>query len=80
MMQASTSRAAGPAEAPISKTGAEIIVDALLAHGVDTVFGHIPVAKHDHIVKNIRNLAKMLQQGGQTAPMGPMPTHGAGSN
>ena len=32
---------AGPAERTIPKTGAQIIVDALLAHGVDTVFGYI---------------------------------------
>jgi len=32
---------AGPAERPIPKTGAQIIVDALLAHGVDTIFGYI---------------------------------------
>ncbi len=31
---------AGPAERPIPKTGAQIIVDALLAHGVDIVFGY----------------------------------------
>jgi acetolactate synthase-1/2/3 large subunit len=33
--------AAGPAERSLPKTGAQIIVDALLAHGVDTVFGYI---------------------------------------
>jgi acetolactate synthase-1/2/3 large subunit len=32
---------AAPAERTTPKTGAEIIVDALLAHGVDTVFGYI---------------------------------------
>jgi len=32
---------AGPAERIIPKTGAQIIVDALLAHGVDTIFGYI---------------------------------------
>ncbi|MDI9433625.1 MAG: biosynthetic-type acetolactate synthase large subunit [Planctomycetota bacterium] len=33
--------AAGPATGPRCKTGAQIVVDALLAHGVDTVFGYI---------------------------------------
>lgn len=33
--------AAGPAECPSQRTGAQIVVDALLAHGVDTVFGYI---------------------------------------
>ena len=32
---------AGPAERTIPKTGAQIIVDALLAHGVETIFGYI---------------------------------------
>ncbi len=40
-MQAVSSRAAGSAVASISKTGAQIVVDALLEHGVDTVFGYI---------------------------------------
>jgi hypothetical protein len=31
---------AGPATAPVCKTGAQIIVDALLTRGVDTVFGY----------------------------------------
>ncbi len=35
---------AGPAERTIPKTGAQIIVDALLAHGVDTVFGYTGAA------------------------------------
>jgi acetolactate synthase-1/2/3 large subunit len=35
-----TQSPAGPAERTIPKTGAQIIVDALLAHGVDTVFGY----------------------------------------
>ncbi|HPC94656.1 MAG TPA: biosynthetic-type acetolactate synthase large subunit [Sedimentisphaerales bacterium] len=32
---------AGPATPPVCKTGAQVVVDALLAHGVDTVFGYI---------------------------------------
>ena len=35
---------AGPAERTIPKTGSQIIVDALLAHGVDTVFGYTGAA------------------------------------
>src|SRR4030042_2589917 len=40
-MQIDSPSEAGPAERTIPKTGAQIIVDALLAHGVDTVFGYI---------------------------------------
>ncbi len=40
-MQTDSPSPAGPAERTIPKTGAQIIVDALLAHGVDTVFGYI---------------------------------------
>jgi len=32
---------AGPAASPVCRTGAQVVVDALLAHGVDTVFGYI---------------------------------------
>jgi acetolactate synthase-1/2/3 large subunit len=40
-MQTDSPSTAGPAERTIPKTGAQIIVDALLAHGVDTIFGYI---------------------------------------
>jgi acetolactate synthase-1/2/3 large subunit len=40
-MQTDSPSPAGPAERTIPKTGAQIIVDALLAHGVDTIFGYI---------------------------------------
>ncbi len=40
-MQTDSSLPAHSAERSIPKTGAQIIVDALLAHGVDTVFGYI---------------------------------------
>jgi acetolactate synthase-1/2/3 large subunit len=40
-MQTDSSPAAGPAERTIPKTGAQIIVDALRAHGVETIFGYI---------------------------------------
>ncbi len=40
-MQTDSPSPASPAERTIHKTGAQIIVDALLAHGVDTVFGYI---------------------------------------
>jgi acetolactate synthase-1/2/3 large subunit len=40
-MQADSSPTAGPAERTIPKTGAQIIVDALRAHGVETIFGYI---------------------------------------
>ena len=40
-MQTDSPSAAGPAERSIPKTGAQIIVDALLAHGVETAFGYI---------------------------------------
>jgi acetolactate synthase-1/2/3 large subunit len=40
-MQTDSPSPAGPAERSIPKTGAQIIVDALLAHGVETVFGYI---------------------------------------
>ena len=36
--------AAGPAASPHCKTGAQVVVDALFAHGVDTVFGYIGAA------------------------------------
>ncbi|MCU0917926.1 MAG: biosynthetic-type acetolactate synthase large subunit [Planctomycetes bacterium] len=36
-----SSPSAGPAAGSLPRTGAQIIVDALLAHGVDTVFGYI---------------------------------------
>jgi acetolactate synthase-1/2/3 large subunit len=39
-MQTQSLSPAAPAERLIPKTGAQIIVDALLAHGVDTVFGY----------------------------------------
>jgi acetolactate synthase-1/2/3 large subunit len=40
-MQTDSPSPAGPAECLIPKTGAQIIVDALLAHGVQTAFGYI---------------------------------------
>jgi acetolactate synthase I/II/III large subunit len=40
-MQSDSSSPAGPAACSIFKTGAQIVVDALLDHGVDTVFGYI---------------------------------------
>jgi len=40
-MQTDSSLPAPPAERSIPKTGAQIIVDALCAHGVGTVFGYI---------------------------------------
>jgi acetolactate synthase-1/2/3 large subunit len=40
-MQTDSSPPAGPAGHAILKTGAQIIVDALRAHGVETVFGYI---------------------------------------
>jgi acetolactate synthase-1/2/3 large subunit len=40
-MQTDSPSPAGPAERSIPKTGAQIIVDALLAHGVETAFGYI---------------------------------------
>jgi acetolactate synthase-1/2/3 large subunit len=40
-MQSDSPPAADQAERTISPTGAQIIVDALLAHGVETVFGYI---------------------------------------
>ncbi len=40
-MQVQSPPAAGSAVSPTLKTGAQIIVDALLAHGVDTAFGYI---------------------------------------
>jgi acetolactate synthase-1/2/3 large subunit len=40
-MPADSPFTAGPAERTIPKSGAQIIVDALLAHGVETVFGYI---------------------------------------
>ncbi len=40
-MQATSPRAAAPPPTVISRTGAAIVVDALLAHGVDTAFGYI---------------------------------------
>jgi acetolactate synthase-1/2/3 large subunit len=40
-MQTRPSSAAGPAAAPVLKTGAEIIVDALVHHGVTAAFGYI---------------------------------------
>jgi len=40
-MQVQSLPAAAPAASPTLKTGAQIIVDALLDHGVDTVFGYI---------------------------------------
>jgi len=51
-MQTDSPSPAAPAERSIPKTGAQIIVDALLAHGVDTVFGYtgasvIPLLSHN---------------------------------
>jgi len=40
-MQTCSLSPADPAKRKTPKTGAQIIVDALLAHGVDTVFGYI---------------------------------------
>lgn len=40
-MQTDSSPTAGPAERTIPKTGAQIIVDALRAHGIETIFGYI---------------------------------------
>ncbi len=40
-MSSDSSSPAGAAACSLSQTGAQIVVDALLAHGVDTVFGYI---------------------------------------
>jgi acetolactate synthase-1/2/3 large subunit len=43
-MHTKSPSAAAAAERTIPKTGAQIIVDALLAHGLDTVFGYTGAA------------------------------------
>jgi len=44
-MQTQSASMAAAAERTIPRTGAQIIVDALLAHGVDTVFGYMGMVR-----------------------------------
>jgi acetolactate synthase-1/2/3 large subunit len=67
-MQTHPPPAGGPAGRIISRTGAQIIVDALLAHGVETVFGYIGVAViplFDQLYESpIRTVVPCHEQGG----------------
>jgi acetolactate synthase I/II/III large subunit len=57
-----------PAQRSVCKTGAQIVVDALLAHGVDTVFGYIGAAVlplFDRLYEtNLRFVVPCHEQGG----------------
>jgi len=67
-MQTHSLSPAPPAERTIPKTGAQIIVDALLAHGVDTVFGYIGASVlplFDRLYESpIRFVVPVHEQGG----------------
>ncbi len=67
-MQSDSSLSAFPAARPNPRTGAQIVVDALLAHGVDTVFGYIGASVlplFDELGKtSIRFVVPAHEQGG----------------